>query len=227
MWTAQRYEPNGHAASLTGLNLSIGLGRAADRLRRPLLIVSRHHRFGRHIFDRPTNRLIDNGNVGTYSDPVKDLDYIRGTHSDTSIACLPAQKCFLRRSMDIDTSLKRASVLGLPSSKPDYSTYDGITTWCVCCQNLASGLPPVKDCSGRRGSTNFGCDLQMTKGSPPTSEIIPFTITRRRYLVAAINLTVYDHGQFLIAHADHDFDLRFRGWRGQRDRRKRRSCGRR
>jgi hypothetical protein len=61
--------------------------------------------------------------------------------------------------MDINAPLKRASVFGFGSSKPDYSAYDRITSGGVCGQDLAGGLPPVKDRSCWRGCTNLGCDL--------------------------------------------------------------------
>jgi hypothetical protein len=80
--------------------------------------------------------------------------------------------------MDINTPLKRTPVLLFGAPKPDYSTYDRITSGCVCSQYLAGRLPSVKDRSGRSSRTDLGCDLQMSERSLPTSKIIPFPVTR-------------------------------------------------
>jgi hypothetical protein len=53
------------------------------------LIVSGDHRFSREIFNRPANGLVNNRDVGTYSDPVEYLNHVGRTHSDTSVARFP------------------------------------------------------------------------------------------------------------------------------------------
>jgi len=195
-----------------GLELSIGFGRDTGRFRSTPLIVSGDYRSSRQIFDRSANGLVNNRDVGTYSDPVEHLNHVRRAHSDTSVARFSTQKCLLGRSMDIDASLKRAPVLLFGSSKPDYSAYDRIASGSVCRQDFAGRLAPVKDRSGRRGGTDLCCDLQTAKRSPPTSEIISFTVTGRRYLVGSIDLSVYYDGQLLVTDADDQFDLGFGSW---------------
>src|SRR5260221_2898719 len=111
--------------------------------------------------------------------------------------------------MDVDASLKRTLVLLFGSSKPDYSAYDRIAPGSVCRQDFAGPLAPVKDRSGGRGGTDLCCDLQTAKRSPPTSEIISFTVTGRRYPVGPIDLSVYYDGELLVWDADDHFGLRF------------------
>ena len=191
------------------------------------MIVSGDHRLRRQIFDRSANRLVHNCYVGTNSNPVEYLDHVRRTHSDTSVACLPAQKRFLRRSVDINAPLKRAFVLLFGSSKPDYSAYDRITSGSVCGQYLAGPLSPVKNRARGCGCTNFCCDLQTTERSLPTSKIISFSVTGRGYLVATIDFTVYDDSQLLIMHTHDQSYLRFGSGRRRGNRRRRWTCCRR
>lgn len=172
------------------LQLSISLGRATRRFRYPLLIIPGDHCIGAKIFDCPANRFVYNRHIGTNSNPVEYLDHVRRTHSDASVACFPAQKRFLRRSMDINAPLKRPFVLRFGSAKPDYSACDRVTSRRVCRQYFASRLSSVKNRAGGRSCTNFCCDLQTTERSLPTSKIISFSVAGSRNLVATIDFTV-------------------------------------
>jgi hypothetical protein len=108
--------------------------------------------------------------------------------------------------VDVNAALKRAFVLLFSPSQPNDSAYDRISSRCVGCQYFAGPLPAVKDRSWRCSGSDFTRNLQMAERSAPTPEIVPFTVTRGRYLVGSKNLSVYYNGEFLVPNADHQFN---------------------
>jgi hypothetical protein len=104
--------------------------------------------------------------------------------------------------VDINAALKRTLVLLFGPAQPNDSTYDRISSWCVRSQYFAGPLAPVKDRPWWRSSSDFTRNLEVAQRGAPTTEIVPFTVTRGRYLVGSKNLPVYQDGEFLVPYTD-------------------------
>ena len=120
----------------------------------------------------------DDSNSGSCGNTIAEHRHICGAHPDTPKACRATQEIFLRRTMDIDATIKRVFIAGLFPLEPEDAGDNRIATGSIWLQDLTGRYPGVKDRAQGLAHADLHPHQEFSKRSSVASKAVTDPKTR-------------------------------------------------